>query len=217
MNRAKQVLRGWLSLDAPSRRPAATWLATISAAAMIVAAIQLASPVQLKASRPSRFSITPEYVAVALESAGAGRIDGSQISVEGATALVEQPELAIERIRHSTAGNRIEARLRCRHAGECLPFYAIITNPYVRFSSPPFGARQPRISANDSAPSLQPLAVRSGDRALLRLEGTNLRATLTVVCLNAARQGERVRVRESGGKQLFFAEVIASGLVKGKL
>jgi hypothetical protein len=167
---------------------------------------------------PPRFSITPESVVRALEAAGAvntngggmngGGINSARINVEGATASVEDPQLVVEGLRQSPGRNWLEARLRCKSANECLPFYAIVSDTSVRLTR--------TAAMRKAGPSLSPV-VRRGDRAILRLEGANLLATLSVICLETGGEGDRVRVREVGGRRVYSAQVVAAGLVQGKL
>ena len=110
-----------------------------------------------------------------------------------------------------------KVRLRCREAGECLPFYVIVTwQNEQQFEQ---AQQRWRASMNRAtsilSPIHRPLSVRAGESATLVLEGKNVRIQLPVICLNNGSAGEYIRVTTNDRKRIYRAEVVAPGWLKG--
>jgi hypothetical protein len=128
------------------------------------------------------------------------------------------PALEIERLQ---AGSRdsVLARIRCRNAGECLPFY-IVLHPSGKQDAQEMiellHATAGPIHAAGSA--VRPnWAVRSGERATFVLQGRDFRASTPVICLENGRQGESIRARSLDRKRIMVGEVVGPGLLRGAL
>ena len=127
------------------------------------------------------------------------------------------PALQIERLQ--AAGDSVLARIRCRDAGECLPFYVVLhltgkqDMQAMLKLMPATGSPVPAATH----PSRPQWVVRSGQRATFVLLGKELRATTPVICLENGRQGESIRVSSLDRKRIMVGEIVGPGLLRGAL
>jgi hypothetical protein len=110
-----------------------------------------------------------------------------------------------------TAGT-VKVKLRCRDNHECLPFYVLVHG----LDEENVGSKKPLSSPAAKATSV-PSMIRGGDHATLILESSDSRMSFPVICLQSGARGQRVRVVSTDRKQLFDAEVVAPGILKGSL
>jgi hypothetical protein len=114
---------------------------------------------------------------------------------------------------------RLQFRLECAVAGECLPFLAYLHTSRIQSADPDHPMRAdreeqacrvvagPRVTAQSALKgaaksALQPasqLTMRPGDPAIAVFTGNGMRMTASVTCLDRGREGETVRVRGPDG------------------
>jgi len=59
--------------------------------------------------------------------------------------------------------------------------------------------------------------IRTGQRATIVLQGENLRATTSVICLQNGQRGESIRVSSLDRKRIMVGEIVGPGLLHGTL
>lgn len=129
-----------------------------------------------------------------------------------------EPELEIEHLQ--TAGRRaLLARIRCREAGECLPFLVVVhfsnsQDAQAMLEGQHAGEVPPRRTGNPPRPVW---IVRTGQQATFVLEGKDMRATTPVICLQNGRKGESIRVSSVDRKRIMVGEIVGPGLLHGTL
>jgi len=184
---------------------------SIFAAGEYAAAAQQASP-------PKPYSLGAEEVTTALAthdiSLGIDQVEFlAQVKSSHPNSTLE-----VERLQ---AASRVSllARMRCREAGECLPFYVVLhlsdkQEPQAMLERFPASPPVHTVPAS----TLRPIwVVRAGEKATFVLEGKNFRATAPVICLQSGRQGENIRVSSLDRKRVMVGEIVAPGLLHGAL
>ncbi len=123
----------------------------------------------------------------------------------------ESEGVRVVSVTDSTAGTA-KVKLRCPDNHDCLPFYVLVhslTGASLRSTK----LQAPPISAANAPQNV----VRGGDRATLVLESPDSRLSFPVICLQSGMLGQKIRVASPDRRQVFDAEVVASGMLKGKL
>ena len=128
------------------------------------------------------------------------------------------PGLEIERLQ-ATSRDFVLARVRCREAGECLPFLVVLhltARQYSRAILQPLPPAQGqlRTTGNPHRPNWM---VKTGQTATLVMQGKDVRATTPVICLQNGRRGESIRVSSLDRKRIMVGEIVGSGLLRGAL
>jgi len=129
-----------------------------------------------------------------------------------------EPVLEIEHLQ--TAGhNSVLARLHCRDAGECLPFYVVLHLSGKQDVQAMIERSYPHATPARAvtAPARPHWVVRAGQRAVIVLQGENLRATTSVICLQNGQQGESIRVSSLDHQRTMVGEIVGPGLLRGTL
>jgi len=93
---------------------------------------------------------------------------------------------------------RAQFRIECREAAQCLTFFA-----YVRWA-PPAGrlvgqSCQGSANVRRANSAARKAVVRPGDRATVVFQGTRMRLTSVVTCLDRGAEGDVIRVRNQDG------------------
>ncbi|MBZ5547714.1 MAG: flagella basal body P-ring formation protein FlgA [Acidobacteriia bacterium] len=107
---------------------------------------------------------------------------------------------------------RVEFRLECREAVQCIPFLAYVPSIDVRT------AERAHAGSCRSGPGSAPaqpkkVAVRAGERAMVVLVANRLRLTTSVICLERGTEGEIIRVKNQDG-HIFRARVRAPAVLE---
>ena len=108
-----------------------------------------------------------------------------------------------------------KVRLRCRDSRDCLPFYAVIRGRNLENGFESLAKSAPQMAV--PSPVREPWLVRSGERAILVLEGGHLRIEMPVICLSNGSAGKSIRVTTTNRKQVYQGQVAGIGLLKGGL
>lgn len=102
-------------------------------------------------------------------------------------------------------------RLRCRDAGECLPFYAVVSWPseeQMRSGIHAFTSAQPQAVAAKPA-----VMMRAGKDAILIVRGAHSEMRIPVISLQNGVMGNLIRVTSHDHKQIYRAEVVNEGVL----
>jgi flagella basal body P-ring formation protein FlgA len=189
-----------------------------SVVTLSVLQLALAQPV------PVRDVISPQQIADAMSVAGIA-VTPAQIEVlSGSIHAKVNATLRVVSVREQSSG-AITVKLRCQNNDQCLPFYVFVHGVAGMASgtSSGVGGRVGQALITTSAQKVSaltlsgPAIVRSGDRATLILESADSHMRLPVVCLQSGAMGEMIHVSSPDHRQFFDAEVVGSGMLKGKL
>jgi len=152
------------------------------------------------------------WPAVAAELRTRGVSESELPQAEDLVLPVAVPALAGRKLRVSSAcwdegSRRIEFRLECGDAGDCLPFLV-----YLRNGHPPrlerdsvstganFRAASCRLPSSHAAAEARPApAVRAGEHATAVYVAEGLRMSASVTCLERGSEGQVIRVRAPDG------------------
>jgi len=175
--------------------------------------------------RPARqhFAVPLAAVARTIETTFAARgiqVSAGQVKLPSTVLATEEEPLlevrAVDKLGPLDASQPDQrsagVRIRCKAAGICLPFYAIVTwqeSPQsLATPSALDGAAKPREER------LTPI-VRTGERLTLLLEGDHAHIQVSVISLASASLGQRIRVVTPDHRHFYTAEVLGAGAVKG--
>lgn len=166
----------------------------------------------------SAHSVGSDTVAAALVARGIS-VQPSQVEFLAAVKSNHpQPALEIQHLQ-ATTEHSLLARVRCREAGECLPFYVIV-HLFDRQQSQVLEHLPTPVSPTQALRAAAPRpdwVVRTGESATFVLEGKDFRATAPVICLQNGKQGETIRVSSLDHKRIMVGEIVGPGLLHGAL
>jgi hypothetical protein len=166
----------------------------------------------------ARFAISLQRVTAALRSAGVPATSAQVKFLSPVSSITENSDLDVVNVSTWT-GNRTKVELRCHDHRACLPFYVLLSQTGTAEVR---GAHSIIAAANSGSSSLIPVSaaqmvIRNGDPATLVFEGTALRITLPVICLEGGGRGQKIRVVSTDHKRFFKAEVVQAGLLRATL
>jgi flagellar basal body P-ring formation chaperone FlgA len=130
-----------------------------------------------------------------------------RIDAHSAPPAARTTEVFAECWRWDAIQNRVELRMRCRIQRQCLPFLA-----YVSVRNP--GEIKNKAFATHGTVPSDSIAVKPGDHALLMLQRNRFKISTPVICLNAGRPGQIIRVRNPENQTILRAVVIGRGRVQ---
>lgn len=131
-----------------------------------------------------------------------------------AAALPEHASLEIARMRWDALLHTVEFRLRCKSAGDCLPF--LVRLPFSEGSLGKLDLK-PGNMPQRAEKMRSDFLVKPGQIVTLIWSEKGVHIERRVVCMDAGRQGERVRTRTQPGGRIVAARVTAAGLVEAGL
>jgi hypothetical protein len=129
-------------------------------------------------------------------------------------AHTEHPALEAVKIEPlSSSSSRV--LFRCVDRSACLPFYAVVNGLVA-------GERAAVESPRERGTSLPkavggPIVMKRGSRATLQIVAPEMLITISVVCLQNGRQGEKIKVSSTDQKNTYMAEIISPGLLRSGL
>lgn len=130
-----------------------------------------------------------------------------KVDAHSAPPAAHTSEVFAERWRWDAIQNCVELRMRCRIQHQCLPFLAYVS------------VRNPGEIRNQAAPThgtatSDSVAVKPGEHALLTLQRNRFKISTPVICLNAGRPGQIIRVRNPENQTILRAVVVGRGRVQ---
>lgn len=186
--------------------------------AVILAVFAVGAGAAEPASFETWYRIGADRVAAALAERG---IAVQPAQVEFLVAVHSrrpEPVLEVEHVQ-TASRNSVLARMHCRDAGECLPFYVVLhlsgKQDLQALIEPTHAHAIPARAV--AAPARPHWVVRAGQRAIIVLQGENLRATTSVICLQNGQQGESIRVSSLDHQRTMVGEIVGPGLLRGTL
>jgi hypothetical protein len=179
---------------------------------VLVAVMFLAvMPMAMGQTRAVRTAALAHSVADAMELTGTA-VNPDQIEfLSGGGNIREDAEVRVLKVTKGTDG-ALKVELRCQDNHECLPFYVLVHGlDRVNLILP-----EKRAQPGTAARAPQNL-IRGGDHATLILESRDSRISMPVICLQSGVRGQTIRVASTDRKQVFDAEIVATGMLKGNL
>jgi hypothetical protein len=168
-----------------------------------------------------RYAISAEQVAGAVGRMGV-QVTASQVSLltdVGSSTPV--PALQVRSV-EKFEGGRFVVRMECASGDECVPFMASIQMREAgatQFADVAGRMSLLRSSYSNSEPAARPreIVIRNGSPAVLQLDGEHIHIKIPVICLGSGSAGEKIRVTDKDHRRVYLAEVVESGLLRGKL
>lgn len=179
--------------------------------AWLVLVIGIAVSLATGQTADARTAASAQSVAEAIALAGIAVNPGQIEFLSGESSVGENAQMRVVSVTSKTNGT-VKVKLRCRDNHECLPFYVLVrgidgakvVTPEAR-AAPVVAARSPKN------------LIRGGDHATLILESHDSRMSLPVICLQGGVQGQTIRVTSPDHRQIFDAEIVATGMLRGRL
>jgi hypothetical protein len=161
------------------------------------------------------YAISPQQVAAAIAGMGVPVVPGQVSLLSDVVANTASPHLLVDSIQRWGASGMM-ARLQCESQEECLPFFVKLRlqdgTPQPVLTSAPQAAAAP-VQAKPAAR----LLMRAGSPAVLLLDGPHVQIRVSVVCLDSGAMGQTVHAADPDHRQVYAAQVIAAGVLKGRL
>jgi len=150
------------------------------------------------------------------------RIAPSQVTLlTDVVANTPNPALQVQFLQRSGA-DRFLVRLECESKEDCLPFIASVhvdqgeATQLAAVSSRLSLLKEP-FSSSVSGSRPETIVIRSGSSATLRLDGEHVHIRIPVICLENGSTGQTIRSTDKDHRQVYKAQVIADGVLQGKL
>jgi hypothetical protein len=161
------------------------------------------------------YAISAQQVAAAISNMGVPTEPGQVALLSDVTANTASPHLRVESIqRWGTSG--VMARLQCESQEECLPFFVRLHLQEGNQQPVLTSAPQPAAAPAQAKPAARTI-MRAGSPAILMLDGPHVQIRVSVVCLDAGTLGQTVHATDPDHRQVYTAQVVADGLLKGRL
>lgn len=162
--------------------------------------------------QPARGRISVQQVADALAASGIA-VNSTQIELfSGITSAAENATMRVVSVSDQSAG-AMKVKLRCQNNQQCLPFYVLVRGLDGKTIATANARALPIVNAN----ALPQNVIHGGDRATLILESADSRMSLPVICLESGARGQKIHVASPDHRQFFDAEIVATGMLKGRL
>jgi hypothetical protein len=183
----------------------------VSKLAWLVLVIGTAVPLALGQAGGARTAVSADHVADAIERAGVAVTPDQIEFLSGELSIGESTQLRVVSVANRTNGT-VKVKLRCRDNHQCLPFYVLVHGINGGRAYRPEQRAVPAVVAS-SPKNL----IRGGDHAILVLESHDSRMSLPVICLQGGARGQTIRVSSPDRRQIFDAEIVATGMLRGSL
>ncbi len=187
----------------------------------ILACIVLAAAAWPALAAPALHSIDAVQVAGAIGKIGI-QIAPSQITLlTNVETSTPSPVLQVRSVERFDAG-RFIVRLECESQDNCLPFMASVhvnEDMAKRLSSATSRLsllKEPFI-ASAAQPTPSPVVIRGGARATLLLDGAHIHIRIPVICLQSGSTGQTIRATTTDHRQVYTAQVVDVGVLRGRL
>lgn len=166
------------------------------------------------------YAIGNERVAAAIGGIGMQVAPDQVTMLSHAVANTPAPQLQVRSVER-WPGNRVMVRLECASEEECLPFFVSIRLDQRAPVQPPASATTVAAEAATqpaaAAPEKARAAVRSGETAVLLMDGAHIHIRMAVVCLESGAVGQTVHATDANHQQTYAAQVVGAGILRGRL
>ena len=177
--------------------------------------IVVSAPTLLAAGAAARYTISTEQISIAISDAGMPVSPAQVKLLTQVRAATDAPRLKVESIQR-LGNNAAIVRLGCGDSAQCLPFFVKAElNQNARSEATQLSIVQ--VLPNPPRASSEQPVIRAGAQAVLLLESERVHIRIPVVCLENGAPGQRIRVRASGNRQVYVAEVVGATSLKGSL
>lgn len=176
------------------------------------------------AAATGHYAIGSDRVAAAMSSFGMQVTPGQIAMMNDAVATTPAPQLQIQSVQR-WPGNRVVVRVACAIQQECLPFFVSVRldqqAPAINSAAAPALTRvAASVPSEFQAPPPHQSAkagVRSGQSAVLLIDGLHIHIRVAVVCLDNGAIGQTVHATDVHHQQAYLAQVVGDGILRGRL
>ena len=184
---------------------------SVNKLAWLILVIGTTVPLATGQTVDARTAASAHSVADAIELAGVAVSPGQIEFLSGESSVGESAQMRVVSMTNKMNGT-VKVKLRCRDNHECLPFYVLVRGIG--------GGKVDRLEAR-TVPAVVASSpknlIRGGDHATLILESHDSRMSLPVICLQGGVQGQTIRVTSPDHRQFFDAEIVETGMLRGRL
>ena len=174
----------------------------------------LAAAVLPAAAAPGRYAISAEQIAATVSQYGIAIAPDHVELLSGVVATTTAPRLSVRSV-HSWGSERLMARLECESRAECLPFFVGLE--VARGSGAAAAAQGKNTVPSTLTPAPKESVLRKGSPATLQLDGERVHIRISVICLENGAPGQIIRVTGKDHRLVYSAQVLAGGLLQGRL
>jgi|GEM_PF-7052541 Flagellar basal body P-ring biosynthesis protein len=160
-----------------------------------------------------QYTLTTAEIAAALNRAGVEVTPDRVALLADVVASTPEPALRVRSV-EKNGGKQIVARLECENSQECLPFFVGVKP--TPGEAVVLAAANPR-PAITTFTATNSVVMRTGTSVTLQLDGAHVHITIPVICLENGAVGQTIRVTDKNRRLIYRAQVMDSGLVKGRL
>ena len=167
----------------------------------------------------SRVAIHDAVIHFLQERTGAADLPDIVLQWSGSiTARKENSALVVRSVVSDSAKHQLEFRVREVPDEACHDFLVYLQNPPESLAQAiaKSGGNHPATKTPGALknPDAGPILIEPGRRVRLLMQGDGIQISLSVICLERGRAGQKIRVRAAGGTLVFEAEVVNRDLLR---
>jgi len=167
----------------------------------------------------SRVAIHDAVIHFLQERTGAADLPDIVLQWSGSiTARTENSALVVRSVVSDSAKHQLEFRVREGPDEACHDFLVYLQNPPESLAQAiaKSGGNHPATKTPGAIknPDAGPILIEPGRRVRLLMQGDGIQISLSVICLERGRAGQKIRVRAAGGTLVFQAEVVNRDLLR---
>ncbi len=145
------------------------------------------------------------------------KIESAGLTFPSISAAERDPRLQVATAVRDHRSGTVEFRMRCSDRLACSSFVAILSLRSRDVAAPEFRVQDPTRRVDLSEAPQGAFLAQKAKLATLVLQGKGMQLSLPVICLDAGRLGQQIRVRDSKTGRVFTAEVTGVELLKAQL
>lgn len=167
----------------------------------------------------SRVAIHDAVIHFLQERTGAADLPDIVLQWSGSiTARTENSALVVRSVVSDSAKHQLEFRVREVPDEACHDFLVYLQNPPESLAQAiaKSGGNHPATKTPGAIknPDAGPILIEPGRRVRLLMQGDGIQISLSVICLERGRAGQKIRVRAAGRTLVFQAEVVNRDLLR---
>ena len=170
---------------------------------------------------PGHYAISAEQIATTVAKMGV-QIEPNQVTLlTDVVAARPTPALQVQFLER-VGVDRFMVRLECENKEDCLPFIASVhveEGEAIQLATISSRLSQFKEPFSGSVSLLKPesIVIRNGSSATLLLDGQHVHIRIPVTCLENGSAGQTIRATDKDHHRIYMAQVVADGLLQGRL
>jgi hypothetical protein len=162
------------------------------------------------------YAITNRSIAATMSTVGVP-VSADQVTpLSDVVSSKPSPAMRVRSVSRLENGELL-ARLECTASEECLPFFVSVRTSQGGGAQADGGTVSALPVSLTQKQEPRSIVVRAGAKAMLELDGSHVQIRMPVVCLQSGGIGQTIRVMDKSHRQVYQAEVVDDGFVKGRL